>query len=266
MKVKVDEEVERLKRLDIAADKQRKQAMLDKRTEVIYRAREIKAAASQEARQRSKEAKLKEEEDIKRARTVAAAILEKELSAKREAHRAEQAALQAEQDRIKRQQQYLGAAMGQVEEMRDHQLQLARERQAAQLARQAKQQADGLAQSLSSDRANKSNLESLERRSKHADVAERDLLVTQEKRVSLEKIKHRVVEKKEMFLVGQKQHEATRTALFEHNPYAISMSDESLTKVRSKRLAAGGSQTLVRAGSTGLGSDSSRQKHVHMAD
>ena len=237
------EEVERLKRQEIAEEKQRKASQLDSRMEVIMRAREVKAQANRQARQRSKETKEKEEAALKEARAIAAAALEKELSAKREAHRAEQAALQAEQDRIKRQQQYLGAAMGQVEEMREQQLQLARERQAAALEREARLKAELTQQSLSSDRQNKTTTQKVERRTKLAQAAERDLQVGFEKKVAIEKMKARIVEKKTMFLAGQQQHEATKSVLVEHNPYAETISQDSLTRARSTRLLGASSQT-----------------------
>ena len=58
----------------------------------------------------------------------AALVLEVDLRKHREVKREEQAALLAEQERIKRQQQYLGAAMGAVEEARFDQQMLAMER------------------------------------------------------------------------------------------------------------------------------------------
>ena len=262
------EEAERVKRAEIAEEKSRKIVVLDKRLDVIMRAREVKAQANQQARQRSKEAKLKDEEEQKKARAIAAAILDRELTAKREAHRAEQAALQAEQDRIKRQQQYLGAAMGQVEETREKQLQLARERQAAQLAQEYLQRSQGIQKSLASDRLNKTVLSKAEKRSKHAEAAERELLAQSEKRVSIEKIKARIVEKKEMFLTGQHQHQLTHTVTVEHNPYAASISLESTTKARSQRLLLGStsshSHTRTPLGSTLLDASNKQGKRVHM--
>lgn len=260
------EEAERVKRAEIAEEKARKSTVLDKRLDVIMRAREVKAQANQQARQRSKEAKQREEEEQKKARAIAAAILDKELSAKREAHRAEQAALQAEQDRIKRQQQYLGAAMGQVEETRERELQLARERQAAQLARDYLTQSQGLLQSLASDRANTNALQKIQKRSKHAEAAERELLAVSEKRVSIDKIKARIVEKKSMFLTGQRQHEVTHTTLVEHNPYAASISLESQTKARSQRLLLGSSssQSHTRAPLGGTLESTKQGKRVQM--
>jgi hypothetical protein len=233
------EETERLKRQQIADEKQKKTVQLEKRVDVIMRAREVKAQANQQARQRAREAKEREEAALKEARAAAAAVLEKELTAKREAHRAEQAALKAEQDRVKRQQQYLGAAMGQVDAVREQQLQMARERQAAALEREARLQAEASHQTQASERMNKTVLERAERRARHEAVQERDQLVAAEKKVSIEKIKARIVDKKNMFLTGQRQHEATKTALVEHNPYAETISQESLAKARSQRLGGG---------------------------
>lgn len=242
------EEQERQKREQIAEEKQKKAAQLDKRVDVIMRAREVKAQANQQARQRAKEAKEREEAALKEARAAAAAQLERELSAKREAHRAEQAALKAEQDRVRRQQQYLGAAMGQVEAVRDQQLQLARERQAVALEREARLRAEAQVQTQASDRLNKQVIERAERRAKLAAVQERDRQVAEEKKVSIEKIKGRIVEKKSMFLSGQRQHEATKTVLVEHNPYAESISQESLCKARSLRLSTSAGATTAQGG------------------
>lgn len=38
-----------------------------------------------------------------------------------------------------------------------------------------------------------------------------------------------------MFKAGQTQHEKTKTVIIEHNPYAQKISEESLTKVLSRR-------------------------------
>ncbi|KAJ1428363.1 hypothetical protein B484DRAFT_395966 [Ochromonadaceae sp. CCMP2298] len=234
-----EEEVERVKRVEISRDKERKMSVLDKRKEVIMRARDIKAQAHKVAREREQTTKKREEEEVERARAVAQVALGKVLAAKAEAHRVEQAALKAEQDKIKRQQQYLGAAMGQVEELRDAQVQQARERQAMSLERDARLSAEGIMMAKSSDRANKLTETRLTRRMQVAGVKERDLLVEREKKVSLEKIKTRVIDRKAMFEVGQRQHETTRTVRIETNPYANSISEESLTKVRTQRSSSG---------------------------
>lgn len=230
------EEVEKAKRQQILEEKDKKALQLDKRVDVILRAREVKAQANQQARQKAKEAKAREEAALKEARAIAAAALDKELTAKREAHRAEQAALKAEQDRIKRQQQYLGAAMSQVEEMRERQLQMAKDRQAAALEREERIRMEGTVQAQTFDRLNKTIVEKSEKRSRFALNAERDLLVAAEKKVSIEKIKARIVEKKNMFLEGQEQHTLTKTKVVESNPYAEAISRESLAKARTARL------------------------------
>jgi hypothetical protein len=239
MKVKQQQERERAivaetaKREEILIEKSQKQALLNSRLEVIMRAREVKTQAGVEARKKQREAKKKEEEEKLAAQMAASAILEKQLAQKREAHRAEQAALQEEQDRIKRQQQYLGAAMGQVEEVRDHQLQLARERQAKHLERVMRDELQGSIQSSVSDRKNKIVVEKISRKNRLAEVAERDLMVEFEKRVSVSKIKEKVVDNKLHFQAGQLQHKKTQQVLEESNPYGANISRQSVTKART---------------------------------
>lgn len=114
-----EEEKELLKRAQIESDKMRRQSDLERRLASTLRARQVKAEANSSFRQKENERKRKEAEDAENARRLAAEKFEREAREKKEVAKAEQAAMKAEQERIKRQQQYLGAAMGQVEQMRE---------------------------------------------------------------------------------------------------------------------------------------------------
>lgn len=242
------EEAEVLKRQEIADEKKRKLDDLERRKDTIMRARELKAATGKSNRQKMLETKRREEEDLEQARREADSLVKQEIARKHELKRQEQEALKAEEARIKRQQQYMGVAMGQVEQMRERELQMARERQAREQEKEAKlRTASKVATSLS-DRKNKSHIEAVTQKSRLADIAERDLAVEMEKKLAIEKFKTSVVEKKVLFREGQQQHGATKTVLIEHNPYAHRISEESLTKVRTM-------QKMARSLSGGAGED-----------
>jgi len=227
------EEAEALKRQEIADEKKRKLDDLERRKDTIMRARELKAATGKSNRQKMLETKKREEEELDQARREADSLVKQEIARKHELKRLEQEALKAEEARIKRQQQYLGVAMGQVEQMRERELQMARERQVREQEKEAKlKTASKVATSLS-DRKNKIHIETVTQKSRLAEIAERDLAVEMEKKLAIEKFKSSVVEKKELFREGQQQHDATKTASIEHNPYAHRISEESLTKVRT---------------------------------
>ena len=94
----------------------------------ISKARKVKADANAEY---YKERRCKEDDaavEAEKKRLVAATKLEAELREVRERKKSEQAALEAEQLRVARQQAYLGAASGAVQENRAHELLLAKVR------------------------------------------------------------------------------------------------------------------------------------------
>lgn len=123
--------------------------------------------------------------------------------------------------------------MGQNEELREKELELAKERQLKTLEREAKLQEELKYQSLTSDRKNKILINKQINKNKLINMIENDLLYHQEEKIAIEKKKLNVIEKKNMFQIGQKQHEKTKTITIDFNPYAYDISQESLTKVHT---------------------------------
>jgi ribosomal protein S12 methylthiotransferase accessory factor YcaO len=140
--------------------------------------------------------------------------------------------MKAEQERIKRQQQYLGAAMGQIEQMRAEQMTMARERQAESIEKEKRESGLLYKETCLKDRQNKSTVIRLDKQSREDDIKEKDKQYQYERKQYLAKLKQEVILKKEMFREGQAQHVATKTVLVEHNPYAERTSQESLTKIK----------------------------------
>ena len=169
-----EEEIEKQRREDILESKQKWQSEIDRRSQSVMHAREVKAEANRAARIKEKEARQKKLEDEERARKEAAIVMERQLKEKRERQAAEQAALRAEQEQIKRQQQYLGAAMGQLEETRERQLELARQRQARMLSEREAEEARLLQETMVKERSNKVVLVKVEKKARVEEVVARE--------------------------------------------------------------------------------------------
>lgn len=234
-------EQESYKRDEIIDTKQHRATDLERRANAVMRARQIKAEASKKYRQQSKEKKVKEEELKERAREEAAMKLEVELRERREVSRAEKAALLAEQERIRRQQQYLGAALGQVEETREEQQILAKEREIGRMQRKIKERAVEEEESKHKDMYNKQVVIRKARQTKEKEMAEKEKQFEFEKRAAMDKMKADEQYKTEMYKTGKKQQETTKKTLVDHNPYAATISEESLFKVHTMKVRNGNS-------------------------
>ena len=229
------EVVEMNKRQEIMEAKQKRAKDLEDRANSVMRARVVKADANKAYYQNKREAEAREVDAKEKAREVAAIVLNTELSRRREEKRREEATLKAEQERVMRQQQYLGAAMGLVEETREMQQQLAREREIKIQQHVGKEAAVLLEESSFKDRANRLTVVRQYKVEKSVADAEREALVTEGKRDAVSKIKAEVLRKKNLAKVSRHQHEVTRLALEVFNPYAAAISQESLEKVRAAR-------------------------------
>jgi len=221
------------KRQEILETKEKKAAELDKKAQGLMRAREVKAAANKNAIERRKAQEKKREEDMEEARKAAAALLDKDLTAKREAKAQEAAALKAEADRILRQQQYMGVAMGRVDEQRAEQILLGQERQARTRQFRIKDEALKAEESISNDKANRKDV-------KRREVIARNILETKkdeedlfERRAAVEKLKLEYQQKKAMVKKGHSQHDVTKNVVTENNLYASRINSESLAKSRA---------------------------------
>ncbi|CAE7591803.1 CFAP99, partial [Symbiodinium microadriaticum] len=161
------------KREEIMELKEKKAQTLNEKAEGIMRARKLKNDATRTASQRRKEQERKEAETKEKARAAAAELLETDLRSKREAKKEEQEALMAEAERVKRQQQYLGAAMGRVDETRAEQILLGQEREARALQAQVKEEAVKAERAIAADKLNRDKNRKLAMRSKKSDLSEK---------------------------------------------------------------------------------------------
>ena len=225
--------IEQNKRQEILEEKEKKAAELEKKAQNLMRARQVKAAANKSAIQRKKNQEKKLAAEKEAARETAAALLDGELERKREKKAQEVAELKAEADRVKRQQQYMGVAMGRVDEERAEQILLGQERQARDRQARIKEEAVKAEKAKVTDRQNREEAKRKEIAAKNIDDMKMSEIALFERRAAVEKLKLEYQEKKAMVRLGKTQHEVTKKKVVDSNPYASRINDESLAKSRA---------------------------------
>jgi hypothetical protein len=233
-KRKQDEQIQ-LKTIEIHKEKTKKQLDLERRSESIYRARQLKAEANRSLREKTLAQRSKEKSDLEEARVIADQQWECELAVRQASKKAERDALAAEEERIKRQQQYLGVAHGQVAVLREREMQMARDRQVLKLQEEFDMLMSHNEETTAKEKANKIVLSKRETKACNAIEQDRAEQFSFEKQSSIQKIKEDVVYKKTMFNEGQIQHERTKTTLYETNPYGAKISQDIRTTAATRR-------------------------------
>jgi hypothetical protein len=225
------------KKQEILEMKEKRAHTLNEKADGIMKARQMKNEATRAATLRRKEQEKREAQEKEKARVAAAELLEVELRTKREAKKEEQEALRAEAERVKRQQQYLGAAMGRVDETRAEQILLGQEREARTLQHRIKDEAVKKEEAYAVDRANREDHRKHDLRAKRSAVAEKDQEAIRERRIAIEKMKEDYLQKKAMVRKGRAEYAEGREVVKQHNLYAAKIAEESLA--RSKRSQSG---------------------------
>lgn len=234
IKAKEDEDY---KRQEIIEAKQKRALDLDRRANSMLNARKVKADANKAYYQNKREDKQREQERVEKAREEAAIVLEAELKERRHLAKIEKEKLLAEQELIRKKQQFMGLASGQVEETRAEQMLKAKQREISLIQTRARDLALINEDSNRADRRNKVSLVQAEKKAKVIELKEQEATMRHERKLAVEKTKQSVIEKKEMFKSGQLQHERTATVKIEHNPYAHRISEDSLRRAGSTRFA-----------------------------
>jgi len=227
------EVVELNRRADIVEAKLKKAKDLEHRTLTVLRARQVKADANKEYYSTRREKEEIEAANAEAKRAAGAIKLEAELREMREKKRAEQDMLRAEQERVARQQAYLGAASGAVEENRAGELLMARERQARERQAKEKYAAIKSEEAIKLDRKNKETLRRQVAADKAALIREKDQQVIVEQRNAVFKIKAEVQRKKDLAATSRAQHAVTARVKEEFNPYAKAITREGLEKSKA---------------------------------
>jgi hypothetical protein len=164
--------------------------------------------------------------EAEKVRSVAAVALDEKLITKRVMRQNELEALRVEEERIRRQQQYLGAAAGLVEETRAGNQLLGLERETKVSQTKKKSEMLKLERALQTDRLNRTSVIKQDKAARAKHIMERDAIVRKDQLVATAKIKSDYLSKKNMVTLGRLQHERTKTAVYLHNPYATEISEE----------------------------------------
>jgi hypothetical protein len=215
------------KRKDIVSSKEQKAKEMESKLSLINKYRKIKADSNREAARRRKEQEAIEKAAAEAKRELAAIQLDKELAVKREEKKRIAMELAEEEERIKRQQQYLGAAKGAVDELIARQLLEGQERQIRIRQSSAKEVAEADEIAKEKDRVNreKERRKKLIARLREAEAADAEVL--SDRRDALEKQKLEMFRKKNMVKIGHEQAERTREVITNHNLYAKKISDDA---------------------------------------
>lgn len=221
------------RRGDIIEAKLKKAHDLEARANSVLRARQVKAEANKAYYANKREEEKKNQDQVERAREIAAVRLEGDLRDMREAKKREAQALAAEQERIAREQAYLGAASGAVEENREKELLMAKERQIATQQRRASYDARKALEAQKIDRENKHILKKSLDSERQARDREREDTVKEESRDAVRKIKAEVLRKKMLAASSRHQHTVTAKVKEDFNPYAAAITAEGLAKSKA---------------------------------
>lgn len=215
------------KRKDIVSTKEQKAKEMESKLSLINKYRKIKADSNREASRRRKEQEIAEKAAVEAKREVAAIHLDKELAEKREEKKRIALELAEEEERIKRQQQYLGAAKGAVDELIARQLLDGQERQIRVRQHSAKEVAEADEIAKEKDRVNREKAKRKEFVARLRDAERVETEVRSDKRDALEKQKLEMFRKKNMVKIGHEQTEKTREVVTNHNLYAKKISDDA---------------------------------------
>jgi hypothetical protein len=234
---------------EIVEEKEKKAEMLEKKSEGVMRARERRAEASRELKERERIKKEKEEIMRKEREMKSAIELNEELEKKRVVKRLEMEKLSAEAARVQRQQQYLGQAMGRVDEVRAEELMKGQEREIRIQQLKLKKENVMIEDIKRSELCNRLKSVNEEKRAKRNVIQASDMETLRERKRAVEKLKQEYQEKKEKVRAGHAQQERVGEVLREKNRYADRITREERERARERTERVGG--TGGGAGGTG---------------
>jgi hypothetical protein len=215
-----------LKNEAIRLEKEKKESRFHGKYESILKNRLLKRSSRMEMRQQKKELELLKEQKLALCVNEQNLIWEDELRRKNELKSMEKQRLMDEQEKIVRQQQYLGVAQEQIAFLREKEIALARERQERQFLSEVAKQSHGQQTIQHKELRNKVVVYRRTVLEEEIFDKEKEKEIRFEKKQLVDKMKDAVVYKKEMYHKGQRQHEITKKVQAETNAYAVSMSNK----------------------------------------
>jgi hypothetical protein len=221
------------KRDEIGEEKERRAAMLAAKSQSIIQARERKMLATQLFHRQEEERKRREREEKFVHEMKSAVVLHEELEERREKKRVEQELLRKETERIQRQQQYLGQAMGRVDEVRAEEILKGQEREAKRQQNKMKTESKGKEEIQRSEENNRLKAVRDEKKSKRDALVEADVTALRERKRAVELLKEEYQKKKGMVKEGHLHHDKVKEIQRDNNRYADKITTESIARARA---------------------------------
>lgn len=236
-----DNERIQLKQEEILEEKDKKKTKLQSKYESILKNRQLKKESHDQQRITRIELQEKELKEKEEYLTKQSIVWEKELKKRQEMKEKEKLQLLLEQEKILRQQQYLGVAAEQVALNREREVILAQERQFKKFVLQTEDTQELAKLVVEKEKFNKSILYRNTILEKEIKAKESEKEIQFEKKQLVKKLKEDIIYKKQMFAEGQQQHEQTKLVVMRTNPYSMNISNQLRGKAsvafRNKLLA-----------------------------
>ena len=240
MKIRLDNEKLRIerneydRRLKILNEKDKRSKDLEDRSNTLIRIRQIKKDTNKAYNIKKKELEEKELKDKENHRQQSAIILDKELKLKKEIKQKEITDLITEDERNKRHRLYLGAAAGIIEETREKDLLLSKERIQSITQKKTKEEVLLKEKATDGDKLNRLSLLKKNKTSKETLEYNKNLELIEEKKRIVIKLREEVLRKRNMMLDGREQHEIINKKSAENNLYAHNISLNSVANAKKK--------------------------------
>jgi hypothetical protein len=215
-----------LKNEDISEEKEKKKTVLQSKYQTIIKNRQLKKESHQQMRQTKMQLEASEKLEREQYLEEQNALWKKEEQHRQEIKEKERQQLIAEQEKILRQQQYLGVASEQVALIRQKEIEKAQARQMKGVLREQAQERHAEKHVQEKEKLNKSVIYRNTVMEKEIKQKEIEKEIQSEKKQLIKRLKEDIVYKKDMFAEGQEQHEKTKTVVTKFNPYASRISND----------------------------------------
>jgi hypothetical protein len=242
MKIRVENEKTKVLRSEhdrrsrIADEKDRRVKDLEERTKTLMRVRRLKSETNKAFNSARREKESKEAGISSQQRQCAAAIYDDELKARREVKKVQDAQLAMEEESTKRRLLLLEAATELLEKKREKDLLLGKGKIQESAERVAGEAAALREKAETGDRANRAAYIKQAKGLKESATMQSDLSAIDEKKKSVQRLRDDLMMKRLMMIEGKQQHEATHRTVVERNPYAATISLESITLAKTRRI------------------------------
>ena len=242
MKIRVENEKmkasrnEQERRSRIAVERDRRVKDLEGRTKTLMRVRQLKSDTNKNFNSTRKETEGKEAEIASQQRQYATEIYDDEVKARREVKQLQIDRLAIEESSTRRRLKLLGEAAELLERKKEKDILLGKGKILETADRTAKEAAVLREKAEAGDRANRVAYLKQAKMTKETLAMHSNLSAMDEEKKAVQKLRDDLSMKRSMMIEGKLQHEATHRTVVERNPYAATISLESISLAKTKTL------------------------------